>query len=262
MTFGSLFSGIGGIDVGLERAGHKCLWQGEKDEYCRRVLEKHWPNVKRWDDVRTFPPGLDSVPMLRKLPLHHSSDACSRLQVPSYRGVDDRSLHDWRVDIIAGGFPCQDISKQGNTHSIDGARSGLWSEFYRIACLLRPKYLLVENVGAITVRGLLRVLGDIAQIGLDAEWSTISASSFGACHQRERLFIVAYPPGLGLEGRLTQCRREIQVAALDRPADWPHLSEPLGLRSLDGVPNAVDRIRGLGNAVVPQVAEWIGGRLA
>lgn len=104
MTFGSLFAGIGGFDLGFERARLKCSWQVEIDEYCRRVLERHWPNVRRWDDVRTFPP----------LP-----------------------LRDWRVDVLCGGFPCQDISEAGKGAGIDGERSGLWRDYARIIRICR-----------------------------------------------------------------------------------------------------------------------------
>src|SRR5687767_562507 len=111
MTFGSLFAGIGGFDLGFERAGMRCEWQVEIDPYCRRVLAKHWPDVRRWDDVRTFPPD-----------------------------------GDWGVDVICGGFPCQDISAAGKQAGIEGERSGLWGEYERIIRVLRPRIVVVENV--------------------------------------------------------------------------------------------------------------------
>jgi len=166
MTFGSLFAGIGGFDLGLERAGMTCAWQVEIDDYARRVLERHWPDVRRWDDVRTFPP------------------------------PDGK----WGIDLICGGFPCQDVSDAGTRSGIGGRRSGLWSEFARITRLLQPRYVLVENVAGLLVRGMDRVLGDLSSLGYDAEWEVISAESVGAPHIRERVWIVGYPKRSGLHG--------------------------------------------------------------
>ena len=141
LTFGSLFAGIGGFDLGFERAGMECKWQVENDEYCKQVLERLWPNVKRWSDVRTFDP----------------------------RGTE------WGCDVICGGFPCQDISNAGTREGLDGARSGLWFEFARIIRLLRPSYVVVENVAALLELGVGRILGDLAGIGFDATWEVLSA---------------------------------------------------------------------------------------
>ena len=127
LTFGSLFAGIGGMDLGLERAGMQCKWQVEINPYAQKVLAKHWPHVDRFEDVRA---------------------------------VGARELAP--VDLIAGGFPCQDISHAGLRAGIDGERSGLWSEFARLVRELRPRYVLVENVAALLVRGVERVLGDLA----------------------------------------------------------------------------------------------------
>jgi DNA (cytosine-5)-methyltransferase 1 len=227
MTFGSLFSGFGGMDLGLERAGLKCWWQVEINKYAQGVLKKHWPKVTQWSDVR----------------------------VAGFNTLEP-------VDLICGGFPCQGISNAGEREGLADERSGLWKEFIRIVRELRPHYVLVENVGALTVRGLQRVLGDLCESGFDAEWATLSAASFGAVHRRERLFIVAYTTGNRLEGRITTARAgEESVATLDNLHDWPALSEPFGIRSTNGVPCFVERITGLGNAVVPQVAEWIGRRI-
>jgi DNA (cytosine-5)-methyltransferase 1 len=160
LTFGSLFAGIGGFDLGLERAGMVCKWQVEIDDYATRVLEKHWPTVRRWNDVRTFPPE-----------------------------------GDWNVDVICGGFPCQDISVAGKGAGLAGARSGLWYEFARIIRAVRPGWVVIENVPALTARGLGTVLGDLAEIGFDAEWHCIPASAVGAPHRRERIWIVAHAIG-------------------------------------------------------------------
>lgn len=229
---GSLFSGIGGMDLGLERAGFKLKWQVEIDPFCRRVLERHWPDVRRWDDVRTWPqPDTE------------------------------------RVDLLCGGFPCQDISDAGNKAGIEGERSGLWREYARIICELRPPLVLVENVSALLDRGIDRVLGDLARMGYDAEWAVLPACSFGAPHSRERLFCIAYANGGGLR---TSGTPEIEAGSTGLRFDgtgetrsmgdwWSMEPEPRSV--VYGVTGVVDRLRGFGNAVVPQVAEWIGRRI-
>jgi len=174
LTHGSLFSGIGGFDLGFERAGIRTLWQVEIDAYCRRVLEKRFPHAKRHSDVRT---------------------------------AGKHNL-EW-VDIISGGFPCQDISNAGKRAGIDGERSGLWSEYARIICELRPRYVVVENVAALLGRGIERVLGDLAEIGYDAEWQSIRASDFGAHHRRERIWILAYSDSERRYGRADEAGREL-----------------------------------------------------
>jgi len=234
MTFGSLFAGIGGFDLGFERAGMKCEWQVEIDDYANKVLAKHWPHVRRHGDIRTFPP---------------------------------EPASDWAVDVICGGFPCQDISNSGKKSGIDGERSGLWSEFFRVIRVLRPRFVVVENVAALLVRGIGRVLGDLASIGFDAEWTVLSACAMGAPHARERLFLIAYPDSCIL-------RTSWPPSSEKRPADlhlngacsegqlaswWTMEPEPCSV--VYGVPRLVDRLRGFGNAVVPQIAEWIGKRL-
>lgn len=166
MNVGSLFAGIGGFDLGLERAGMRVSWQVEQDPYCRAVLARHFPEAARFEDVREV--GAQNLPP---------------------------------VDLICGGFPCQDLSPAGRGAGIDGARSGLWSEFARIVRELRPRYVVVENVPALlTGKGkrwdrapVGRVLGDLAEAGYDAEWACLSAREFGAPHLRKRIWIVAYP---------------------------------------------------------------------
>jgi len=230
MTFGSLFAGIGGFDLGLERAGMKCLWQVEIDPFCRKVLTKHWPEVLKYEDVRE----------VGKHNLEH-------------------------VDLICGGFPCQDISFAGKGGGLEGKRSGLWFEFFRIFCELRPKYLLVENVPAILIRGLNDILASIASVGYNAEWEVLSAGGFKAPHSRDRLFLVAYP---------YRIRRNSERIFKDwlyseyTPQLWESfrtnkhevwLKNFCGLsRDDDGVPDRVDRIKSCGNAVVSQIAEYIG----
>lgn len=166
MNVGSLFAGVGGFDLGLERAGMVVDWQVEIDPCCRAVLARHFPEARRHEDIRQV-------------------------------GAECLAA----VDLISGGFPCQDLSAAGKGAGIDGARSGLWSEFARIVRELRPRYVLVENVPALlTGKGkrwdrapVGRVLGDLAEAGYDAEWACLSAREFGAPHLRKRVWIVAYP---------------------------------------------------------------------
>lgn len=220
LTFGSLFSGIGGMDLGLERAGFQVEWQVEIDDYAQKVLTRHWPNVARFRDVR------------------------------------DCGAHNLKsVDLIAGGFPCQDISFAGKGAGLQGARSGLWYEFARIICEIRPRYILVENVAALLHRGMGDVLATLASFGYDAEWQVLSASKFGAPHLRERCFIIAYPCGT-VQGN----RRLCQYKEIEKH-DWQRLDFSERIRNNDGISNRMDKLRGLGNAVVPQVAEYIGGQI-
>jgi len=233
LTFGSLFAGIGGFDLGFERAGMICKWQVEIDGYCQRVLEKHWPNVRRWPDVRTWPqPDTE------------------------------------RVDVICGGFPCQDISDAGNQVGIEGEQSGLWREFARIICALRPGIVVVENVSALLDRGMDRVLGDLAASGYDTEWDCIPAAVVGAPHLRDRVFIVGYAECARLSSRIFVDKwsdskmfaaRHRSVLGFDYGPSWN--GEPELAVMVHGVPADVAGTVGLGNAVVPQVAEWIGRRI-
>ncbi len=226
---------IGGFDLGLERAGFEIRWQVEIDPYCTRVLAKHWPNVKRYGDIREV----------------------TELEP---------------VDLICGGFPCQDISNAGFRAGIGGARSGLWSEMARLIGEVRPRYVLVENVAALLDRGMGRVLGDLAEIGYDAEWGVFRASNFGAPHARERIYICAYPHGNRLEADTneTKLRHAVlgtqpngHLGAMGRPNVWTE-ARPIGARPMgvgNGISSDVDRLKGLGNAVVPQIVEWIGRQI-
>ena len=155
---GSLFSGIGGLELGLERAGlGRVVWHVERDAWCRGVLAKHWPDAERFDDV------------------------CA---------VGSRNLAP--VDVICGGFPCQDLSYAGKGAGLVGERSGLWREYARIVRELRPSIVVVENVSALLARGLGDVLGDLAACGYDAVWDCVPAAAVGAPHRRDRLFVVAH----------------------------------------------------------------------
>lgn len=241
MTFGSLFAGIGGFDLGFERAGMSCSWQVEIDPYCQRVLAKHWPDVRRHGDVKTFPP---------------------------------TDPEEWRVDVICGGFPCQDISYAGKQEGIDGERSGLWSEFARIVRVVRPRLVVVENVAALLDGGLGRVLGDLAACGFDAEWDCLPASAFGAYHERDRVFVVAHDPSVdgrphGLLEESRERRASFQSGRLHRMAvatrgerENTRLGcEPGLARLVHRLPGGVDRRTALGNTIDPRVAEWVGRRL-
>lgn len=169
MTFGSVFAGIGGFDLGLERAGMCCQWQIEIDAYAVRVLAKHWPGVKRYGDVRTV--------------FGYDAESSRFFNVPA------------AVDLVCGGFPCQDVSTAGGGIGIIGTRSGLWSELARLVADLRPQFVLVENVPSLRGRGLALVLQDLWALGYDAEWHCIPASAFGANHERDRIWIIGYPAG-------------------------------------------------------------------
>lgn len=268
LQVGELFAGIGGIGLGLEMTGGFAVkWQVEIDNYATKVLEKNWPEAKRWDDVTTFPP----------------------------------EAGDWDIDVLAGGFPCQDLSYAGKGAGLDGKRSGLFYEVMRITERLRPRYLLLENVTALLTRGMDRVLGEVASVGYDAEWHCIPAASVGAPHRRDRVFILAYPSsnrcgkdaerepiqggtsrsgfqqekerekniytntsGIGCERMPEkQISREPdiqkQLVRVHQQAGRDQWEFEPGLdRVVNGVPNRAHRIRCLGNAVVPQVAEVWG----
>jgi DNA (cytosine-5)-methyltransferase 1 len=268
ITFGSLFAGIGGIDLGFERAGMACKWQVEIDPYAQRVLAKHWPDVRRHDDVRTWPqPNTE------------------------------------RVDVIAGGFPCQDISYAGKGAGLAGERSGLFYEVARIVREMGPRVVVLENVAALLTRGLGDVLGTLASLGYDAEWHCIPAAAVGAPHIRDRVFLIASNEANAFRsdsncvgshrkkmhiirgsklrdeqkriagqmgqnvadaasfgsGEREKYSRRIGVDIND-PSNGANQweAEPAVGRVADGVPARVDRLRGLGNAVVPQVAEFVG----
>ncbi len=263
MKFGSLFTGIGGIDLGLERAGMECAWQVEIDPYCQKVLQKHWPLVNHYGDIKD---------------------------------VGKFNLNP--VDLICGGFPCQPHSLAGSRKASEDTRD-LWPQFARIIRDLEPKWVLAENVPGLLSsengRFFGRVLRDLATSGYDAEWQSLPAAAFGASHIRERVFIVAY--------RSCSGSRELSASTARGGAQGTHLdglrktlpndhsngfemqcqpfanaetgtriftsfeysngweAEPNVVRVVHGFPGRVDRIRGLGNAVVPAVVEWIGKRI-
>lgn len=258
-----LFSGIGGFSLGLERSGFfRTVALCEINPFRRRVLAKHWPGVPCYGDVTTLTG--------RRL----AADGIT-------------------VDAICGGFPCQDVSAAGSGAGITGSRSGLWSEYARLIGELRPGVVLVENVALLRSRGLDRVLGDLAALGYDAEWDCVPASAVGARHRRDRLWIVAYADGRGSHEKSVGLGWGRGPADADRDGAIRHVADPVGAglslpergpvfgtwwrsqgravaerggwaaepelgRVAHGVPNRVDRLRSLGDSLVPQIPEMIG----
>lgn len=250
LTIGSLFSGIGGLELGLERAGlGPVLWQVEIDPFCREVLAKHWPNVTRYTDVTT---------------------------------VDTAKLA--RVDVVCGGFPCQDVSSAGKRRGLDGPRSGLWREFSRIVEAIRPRLVVVENVASGKRLWLPTVKAKLESLGYRTRAYGLSAADVGARHRRRRVFVVADTHGQGESagaidaemGRAPQVAADTHSPELreqsrrssgpqgTREAEPQHSRwrdpEPDMVRVVHGIPRGLDRHRrrALGNSVVPQCAEVIG----
>lgn len=237
----ALFAGAGGGILGGKLLGWRTVCAVEVDAYARSVLlarqrDGFLPRFPIWDDVRTF----DGRP---------------------WRG---------RIDIVTGGFPCQDISPAGGRLGLDGERSGLWAEMARIIGEVGPRYAFVENSAALLVRGIDRVLGDLADLGFDARWGVVGAGDCGLPHERKRIWIVANAKGEGLAERRNgpaegaETHREAPESRSDRPAgcggtpplapwiNWPAESVLLG--SSHGVADRVDRMRVIGNGQVPRVA--------
>ena len=230
----SLFSGIGGLDLGLDRAGIATVGQVEIDPWCRRVLARHWPDVPRHDDVRT---------------------------------AGDWWLSEERpdVDVVAGGPPCQPFSAAGRRRGVGDERWG-WPWMAAVVRLVRPRYVVVENVAALLddADAFGRLLGDLAALRFDAEWSVLSACAMGAPHPRERLFVVAHPHGghgsSGL-GHLTDRPGSLQSRRLRARAWRDDVDRSLAAsraddRETDGPARRM--VAAGGNAVVPQVAEVVG----
>lgn len=256
MRFGSLFAGIGGIDLGLERAGMTCAWQVEIDDYCNKILEKHWPDVPRYKDVKDVGRNLEPV------------------------------------DLISGGFPCQPHSLAGKRRGAEDDRN-LWPEYFRVIKELKPRYVLAENVPGILTTYIDTVLSDLESEAYTCGTFNVPAVAFGAPHRRERIFVIAYTKGSqggrcfkrGMAtdtissvasydfckriqrewaeeiSRLEGFSRFKNVRRVEDFRERPDIPEPLIRGGSNGIPHRVDRLRALGNAVVPQVAEWIGRRI-
>jgi DNA (cytosine-5)-methyltransferase 1 len=239
-----LFSGIGGFSLGLERTGgFETVAFCEIEPFPRRVLAKHWPEVPCYDDVRTL--------------------TGARLAADGIA-----------VDVITGGFPCQDLSVAGKQRGMgEGTRSGLWSEIVRLIGDLRPRYVIVENVAALLSgpserRGgwFGRVLGDLAECGYDAEWENIPASALGAPHRRERVWVVAHAPEIKYAGEFFSqdgakghaCWKAGASLLPPYSARVEPRNGDFTLRDGDGFPEFLGQLNGYGNAVVPQIPELIG----
>jgi DNA (cytosine-5)-methyltransferase 1 len=259
-----LFSGIGGFSLGLERTGgFETVAFCEIEPYCRAVLNKHWPSVPCYDDIRTL--------------------TGARLAADGIA-----------VDVICGGFPCQDISFAGDRDGMAGQRSGLWGECARLVCELRPAFVIVENVAGLLSLGIGRVVGDLAALGYDAEWHCIPASALGAPHRRDRVWIVANPerqqlrqqPGLGSRPRgagallaaiddadtdgESQLGSAIHAEMARRKSIhgdgitlWERQAGSIQAHAMaDGLPDDMDAaISAFGNAVVPQIPEILGNAI-
>lgn len=272
LKVGSCFTGIGGFELGLQYSFKKHFidynheWFCEINKFSQKILKKHWPNVPIYDDVT-------------KINKHELSD----------------------IDILLSGFPCQDISVAGKGEGINGKKSGLyWQLFNNIICPLRPKIIVLENVPAITFRGLGEVLSSLSVEGYNAEWTIKSASEFGAPHVRKRWWLVAYSNCIKLwkqqkpqkrKGKKIIARtckekfitnsncinikkQSINTKCMEKKSKFKQRCSSINriksknywekfptqspiCRRNDGVSDRVHRIRALGNAIVPQVAEWV-----
>jgi DNA (cytosine-5)-methyltransferase 1 len=227
-----LFAGAGGGILGGMLLGHTTICAVELEPYCREVLLQRQrdgilPKFPIWDDVCTF----DGKP---------------------WRG---------KVDVVCGGFPCQDISSAGKGAGITGERSGLWGEMARIIGEIRPKYIFVENSPMLTLRGLDRVLGDLSEMGYDARWGVVGAFHVGAPHRRERIWILAHPVSERYNNRFNIRKEKRNSSHGNRNKNSPWTSDSIKPcssslvdRNVDGVAHRVDRLKAIGNGQVPLVA--------
>jgi DNA (cytosine-5)-methyltransferase 1 len=240
-----LFSGIGGFSLGLERTGgFETVAFCEIEEFPRKILAKHWPKVHCYNDVRTL-----------------TAETLARDGIA--------------VDVITCGFPCQDISIAGKQAGLDGKRSGLWTECFRLVSEVRPKIAIFENVtnllsGPISKPGawFSRILSDLASIGYNVEWHNIPASFIGAWHKRGRVWILAYTDEIsGQQGGTPKPilrQQDVQRQSTRSFTKWPGRSNLPKSRICgrnDGVSQVPYRIAALGNAVVPQIPELIGNAI-
>ncbi|WP_136244888.1 DNA cytosine methyltransferase [Mycobacterium intracellulare] len=233
----SLFAGIGGLELSLERAGMTVVGQVEIDPFCRRVLENHWPDVPKHDDVRTAVQWWESEPR------------------PD-------------VELICGGFPCQPFSHAGQHLGVADERWG-WPWMRDVIDAVRPSYVVVENVPPLLrdVEAFSAVLSDLSDLRFDADWDVVSACSLGAPHTRRRLFLVAYPDGGDGISRMGSVGQRSQPVSSDDSGsgawrdrvDWALQTASRDDRNADGL--SVQMVQSLGNAVVTQVSEYIGTQL-
>lgn len=228
----SLFSGIGGIDLAAEWAGMKTVAFCEREPFPQKVLKKHWPDVPIYDDVKTL---------------------------TRARLIEDGIIGDGRtIDIISAGYPCQPFSNAGERKGQDDDRH-LWPEVKRLLEEIGPRWFVGENVAGHVTLGLDDVLSDLGNIGYTAQPVVIPAAAVGASHRRDRVFILANPNGQHVErSESKQVQREFEVQgklharSASKWAERSALYQPKLSGSFNGVPDGVDRIKSLGNAVVPQ----------
>jgi DNA (cytosine-5)-methyltransferase 1 len=198
----------------------KVIWQSEIDKYCCKILKKHWPEVPNHGNIKEI----------------------------NWQEIQ-------RPNIIAGGYPCQPFSQAGKRKGTQDPRH-LWPWVREAISQLRPDYAILENVPGHLTMGGTEVIGALTEIGYDAEWRVVSAAGLGANHLRKRIIIVAYPNSKRLQRRIWTLSQNSKSSMFAVCSQWQ--SEPNVGRVANGIPNRVDRLRGLGNAVVPQVAEYIG----
>lgn len=235
MRHGSLFNGIGGFQLAAHWMGWTNVWHCEIDKFCNKVVKQHFPESICYEDIKQF-------------------------DARQWRG---------KIDIVSGGFPCQDISNAGLQAGIFGTRSGLWTEYARIIAEVRPAYVLIENSPEIFNKGFEKVLHDLSEIGYDAEWECLSAAEFGFPHIRNRAWVLAYPDAQRRRGILHSVKRlnnakseKGQAVTLDSQGSAflqfeEGYSEPAVFGVDDGISKRLDvlnRLAACGNAIVPQIA--------
>ena len=222
----ALFAGAGGGILGGHLLGWRTVCAVEWEPYAACVLVARQndgvlPPFPIWDDIQTF----DGQP---------------------WRGI---------VDVVSGGFPCQDISAAGKGAGIDGARSSMWRHMARIVSEVRPRFVFVENSPLLVGRGLAVVLGDLAAMGFDVQWACVSAGNLGAPHMRDRVWLVGYPSGIGLQEGHLGLRQQLEEWK-EPPGAWNgrRLDQPGIVGVVDGLANWMDRLKAAGNGQVPRVA--------
>lgn len=239
-----LFAGIGGIALGFKNAGINSVAMCEIEEFPRKILAQHWPDVPVYRDVKNL-----------------------KVESGLLKGDEHFEIPVSSIDIISGGFPCTDISvgqSMKKKEYLKGSRSGLWYEMERIIREIRPRWVVIENSSELVKNGLDEILETLSEIDYMGEGHVLQASDFGLHHRRRRLFIIAhsYAPIVQGSDKESLLREPILQGELRRvPPRWSgrwDLPDTRTLRTVNGVPHAVDRIKALGNAVCPQIAEEIG----
>lgn len=247
-----LFAGIGGFTLGLEKTGlYQTVAFCEWDEKAQAVLGKHWPSVPKFCDI-------SNLIYLEEGILHDDLEG---------------STFFTKVDVLTGGFPCQDISVAGKGAGLSGERSGYWKQYKRLIEEIKPKGAIIENVSALRNRGLDQVLQDLDAVGYDAEWHCITASHFGATHQRDRIWIIAYRRSFGGKGfKPLEYLGSLGQGWEGRKENLQHIySNPFGrsgsipqplLRGVDvRLAGRMDRLKQVGNSVYWPIAKRLGEHL-